>query len=196
MEELDLKEIFNMFWSRKIAIIVILIIAIAIGIIYSYFGVEPEYTSYTTALLKQENIYLENGEKVNESNLTSYVPTYMELVKSRTIIKEVTDTLNLKVGNIEVLQIEDTEIVKISVTHPNPEHAAKVANKLAEVANKKIKEIYEIENIYIIDQAEVSTVPSNINHKKDILIFIFIGIVIAYGYVLLMNIIKPNKVQN
>lgn len=193
MEELDLKELFNIFWRRKIAIIVILFIAIVIGVVYSYFGVKPTYTSYTTALLKQENIYLSTGEKVNESNLTSYVPTYMELVKSKTVINEVTETLGLSVGVIEVLQIEETEMVKVSVTHSNPEHATKIANKLVEVANKKIKELYEIDNIYVIDEAEVSTVPSNINHKKDIIIFTFIGIVVACGYVLLMNIIKPNN---
>lgn len=184
MEELDLKEIFNIFWKRKIAIMVILIATITIGIIYSYFGVEPKYTSYTTALLKQENTYLKTGEKVNESNLTSYVPTYMEIVKSKTVINDVTQALNLKVGSIEVSQIEDTEMVKIIVTDSNPEYAAKIANKLVEVTNKKIKEIYDIEDIYIIDEAEVSTVPSNINHKKDIIIFIFIGIVIACGYAL------------
>lgn len=193
MEELDLKEIFNIFWRRKISIIVILVIAIAIGVVYSYLGVKPQYTSYTTALLKQENKYLETGERVNETNLASFVPTYMELVKSKTVIKEVTDELNLNVGNIGVSQIEDTEMVKISVTHCNPEYAAKIANKLVEVTNKKIKELYKIDNIYVIDEAEVSTTPSNINHTKDIVIFVFIGILVACGYVLLMNIIKPNK---
>lgn len=193
MEELDLKEIFNMFWRRKIAIIVILMIAIVIGILYSYFGIKPKYTSYTTALLKQENTYLETGEKVNKTNLASFVPTYMELVKSKVVIKETIEELNIEgltVGSIEVTQVTGTEMVKITVTNLNSEHAAKVANKLVEVANKKIKKLYEIDNIYVIDEAEVSTVPSNINHKKDILIFIFIGIVVACGYILLMNIIK------
>lgn len=196
MEELDLKEIFNIFWRRKIAIIVILIVTIAIGVAYSYFGVQPKYTSYTTALLKQENTYLATGEKVNETNLDSFAPTYMELVKSNVVIKEVADKLNIEgvnVGSIAVTQVEDTEMVKITVTHSNPEHAAQVANKLVEVTNKKIKEIYEIDNIYVIDKAETSAVPSNINHKKDILVFAFIGIVISCGYVLLMNIIKSNK---
>ena len=86
MEELDLKELFNIFWRRKVAIIVILFIAIVIGVLYSYLGIKPQYTSYTTALIKQENIYSSNSEKANESNFTSYVPTYMELVKSKTVI--------------------------------------------------------------------------------------------------------------
>ena len=31
----------------------------------------------------------------------------------------------------------------------------------------KIKEIYNIDKIYVIDEAEVNTTPININHKKD-----------------------------
>ena len=46
-----------MFWRKKIAIIVILILTVTIGLLYSYFGIEAKYTSYTTILLKQENIY-------------------------------------------------------------------------------------------------------------------------------------------
>lgn len=196
MEELELKEIFNMFWRRKIAIIVILIMTIVIGVLYSYFGIEPQYTSYTTVLLKQVNTYLETGEKVNETNLGTFVPTYMELIKSNIVIKDTIKELNvdeLNIGSIAVTQINGTEMVKITVTNSNPEHAAQVANKLVEVANKKIQEIYKIDNIYVIDKAEVNTVPSNINHKKDILVFTFIGSIIACGYVLLINIINSNK---
>lgn len=194
MEELDLKEIFNIFWKRKISIIVIFIVIITMGIIHSYFMVEPKYTSYTTALLKPQNVYLENGEKVNETNLQSFLPTYVELVKSNVVIKETIEELdieNLDVGNIEVIQIINTEMVKIIVKNSNPEHAAKVANKLVDVANKKIKELYEIEiEIHIIDEAEATTVPNNIDHKKEIIKFTFIGIIIACGYALLMNTIK------
>lgn len=198
MEELDLKEILNIFWKRKISIIVILIVITTIGIIYSYWRVKPQYTSYTTVLLKQENTYLETGARVNETNLASFVPTYMELVKSNVVIKETIEELNIEsinVGNIEVIQVINTEMVKIIVTNSNSEYAAKVANKLVDVANKKIKELYQVENIYIIDEAEVSTAPNYINHKKDILKFTFTGIIIACGYALLMNTIKDKETK-
>lgn len=193
MEDLDLKEIFNILWKRKVSIIVIFIVIITIGIIYSFFIVGPKYTSYTTVLVKQENMYLENGEKVNGTNLESFVPTYEELVKSNVVIKETIEELDIEginVGSIEATQVKDTEMVKITVTNSNPEHAAKVANKLVDITNKKIKELYEIEDIYIIEKAEVSTVPNNSDHKKEIIKFAFIGIIISCGYALVMNTIK------
>ena len=41
----------------------------------------------------------------------------------------------------------------------------------------------------MVDEAEVSDVPYNINHVKDIIIFMFIGIVIASMYVLISNML-------
>ena len=193
MEDLDLKEIFNILWKRKISVIIIFVAIITIGIIYTYFIVGTTYTSYTTVLIKQENRYVENGENINETNLESFVPTYEELLKSKVVIKETIEQLNIEninVRSIEITEVTDTEMVKIAVTNSNPEHAAKVANKLVEVTNKKIKELYEIENIYIIDEAEVNTVPNNFAHTKEIIKFTLIGIIISCGYALVMNTIK------
>ena len=53
----------------------------------------------------------------------------------------------------------------------------------------KVEEIYKINNVYIVDQGEVASTPSNINHTKDVAIFIFIGIVVAVMYVLIANML-------
>ena len=54
---------------------------------------------------------------------------------------------------------------------------------------KKITELYNINNIKIVDEAEISQEPSNINHPKDVMIFTVIGIVVAVGYVLVANML-------
>ena len=51
MEEIDLKEFVMLFWNRKVSIILITIIFMLIGIIYSVGFVTPKYTSSTTLLL-------------------------------------------------------------------------------------------------------------------------------------------------
>ena len=50
-------------------------------------------------------------------------------------------------------------------------------------------DFYNINNVHIVDEAEVNTTPSNINHKKDIVIFAFIGLVISVIYVLIANML-------
>ena len=197
MEELDLKELFNIFWERKLEIVVILLISIIIGAVYSYFIVEPTYTSYTTLLLTQVNS--EDSESITQTDLTlnsKLVSTYSELIKSNAVLREVIDSLNIHNLNEETLKngikvsaVTDTEMIKITVTNTNPNNAEIIANKIAEVFSDKIADIYKINNVYVVDKAEASQEPSNINHIKDIVIFMLIGIVIACGYVLLINMI-------
>ena len=48
MEELDLKELFEIFWSRKAEIILIIAIFLIIGLTYSFYFVSPKYKSETS----------------------------------------------------------------------------------------------------------------------------------------------------
>jgi len=201
MEELDLKELFNVFWDKKIEIIMIVITFIILGAMYSFFAVTPKYTSYTTMLLVQTG-GTEEGDtttSITQTDLTlnsKLVATYSDLIKSKSVLNEVVNNLghteltreNIK-NSIKVSSKEDTEIIEISVTNENPEYAAEIANNVAEVFSKRIVDIYNISNVYIVDKAEVEDTPSNINHVKDIVIFTFIGIVIAAVYVLVINML-------
>ena len=199
MEELDLKELFNIFWERKLEILAILIVSIIIGAVYSYFIVEPTYTSYTTLLLTKVTGDSENNESITQTDLTlnsNLVSTYSELIRSNAVLREVIEDLNIQNLNeenlknsIKVSAVADTEMIKITVTNRNSNYAELIANKIAEVFSKKIAEIYKINNVYVVDKAEANTVPSNINHAKDIVIFSFVGLVIAAGYVLLINML-------
>ena len=51
MEELDLKELFDLFWSKKVLIILIILMFIIIGIIYTMGFTVPMYSSSTTLVL-------------------------------------------------------------------------------------------------------------------------------------------------
>ena len=71
----------------------------------------------------------------------------------------------------------------------NPAYAAKIANEIATVFSDKVAEIYNINNVYIVDKAVESSVPSNINHKRDVLIFMAIGIAVSVAYVIIANML-------
>ena len=80
-------------------------------------------------------------------------------------------------------------MIDIIVKNDDPVVAQKIANETAKVFIENVKQYYKIENLYIYDEAEVENEPYNINHKKDVLIFAVIGIVIAFGYVLILNML-------
>ena len=197
MEELDLKELFQMFWNKKIYILLITLIFIVIGIIYTIGFVTPEYTSSTTLVLATgKGTESDNSITTTDVTLNSkLISTYKELATSDKVVRKVISNLGIKISeeslkqSIDVKVVSDSELIKISVTNGNSENAARIANELANVFIEQVKEIYNIDNIHIVDEAEESDAPSNINHTKDVLIFAFIGIVASAIYVFIDNML-------
>ena len=60
---------------------------------------------------------------------------------------------------------------------------------MGKVFSERIKDIYKIENVSVLDEAETPEEPSNVNHKRDMLIFLAVGIVLAIAIVLLANML-------
>ena len=71
----------------------------------------------------------------------------------------------------------------------DPVLATKIANETASVFINNVKEYYNMENVHVVDKAEIPQEPSNVNHIKDVIIFSFIGVVIAVMYVLIANML-------
>lgn len=200
MEELDLKELLEMFWEKKLQIILITAIFITIGVVYSLGFVVPKYQSTTTLLLATNSSADSTGtSSITTTDITvnsKLVSTYSDLVKSDKVIRQVISNLAIDAdeeeirNSVSVTAKSDTEIIEINVKNEDPVLAAKIANEIAKVfIDSIIKEYYGMENVYIVDEAEIETEPYNVNHIKDVAIFAFIGIVIASIYVLIINML-------
>ena len=198
MEEVDLKEFIMLFWNKKVSIILITIIFMFIGIIYSVGFITPKYTSSTTLLLATSESSNSKTNTITTSDITlnsKLVSTYSELVKSKNVTRQVISNLGIDEtedelrDSITVSSVKDTELIKISVTDKNATNAYNIANEIAKVFTQKVSEIYNINNVQILDQAEISTTPSNINHAKDVIMFTFVGLFVAIVFVLVANML-------
>lgn len=201
MEELDLKQLVNIFWNKRLHIISIVLIFLIIGTVYTFLFVTPKYKSYTSLVLARSESTKENEtdtSTITQTDITlnqKLVSTYSELVKSKNVLREVIKNLNINESeenlkdNITVSAVKDTELIQITVTNYYPDRASDIANEIAKVFTKKVGEIYNINNVYIVDEAERANTPYNINHIKDIAIFIAIGLIVSVVYVLISNLL-------
>lgn len=199
MEEMDLKELFNIFWSKKVQIILIILIFITIGVIYTVNFTTPMYDSSTTlVLVSSADDKLTTNTMITATDVSlnsKLVSTYSQLIKSKNVLREVISNMKIDIEeenlkkDITVSAVEDTELIEITVRNEEPNNAMIIANEIAEVFTEKVKEIYNINNVQIVDEAEVSSEPSNINHAKDVILFACIGIVIATIYVIIANML-------
>ena len=164
MEELDLKQLVNIFWNKRLHIISIVLIFLIIGTVYTFLFVTPKYKSYTSLVLARSESTKENEtdtSTITQTDITlnqKLVSTYSELVKSKNVLREVIKNLNINESeenlkdNITVSAVKDTELIQITVTNYYPDRASDIANEIAKVFTKKVGEIYNINNVYIVDE--------------------------------------------
>ena len=198
MEEIDLVELLKVFWRKKFFIILITILFIGIGYIYTTRFITPMYTSTTTLVLASSN----EKDKSNTSSTaaevavnTKLVSTYSELIKSQKVLREVVADTGINITEeqlkkeISIESVSSTSLINISVEDKIPENSSKIANEIANVFTKKVAEIYNINNVQIVNQAEIPQGPSNINHKKDIVIFGLVGLLVSITYIIIANML-------
>ena len=199
MEELDLKELLQIFWEKRLQIILITAIFMVLGVVYSIAFVVPKYQSSTKLLLATNSSGGQTGtESITTTDVTlnsKLVSTYSVLVRSDKVIRTVISNLGIDEEeesirkSVSVTAVSDTEVIEISVKNEDPVLAAKITNEIAKVFMENVKEYYGMENVHVVDEAEVEQEPSNVNHTKNIIIFTFIGIVVASMYVLIANML-------
>lgn len=184
MEEIDLKELFEFFKSKLSLFIVIVVGVCLVGSIYGLIIQKPMYSSYTTVILGSTETTITQNDVTLNKNL---VNTYAEIVKSRRVLDQVIDELSLDinydelVGMISVTAVNNTEIIKITINDSDAIVAKNIANVTATVFADEVSNLYNMDNVNILDEAIASENPYNINIVKQIVIYFMIGLVLAAG---------------
>lgn len=189
MEEINLKEVFDYFKSKILWIIIIIAVVLVIGNIYSIFIRVPMYNSDTTIVLSgNKDAYNSTDSQINQN----LIGTYREIIKSRRVLSQVIKNLDLKMSenelsnNITATSVEDTELIKITVSSEKAKDAKKITDEVAKVFTKEVADIYNLDNVTIIDKASLAAHPYNVNYVKDNVIYLIAGIVLSFGLIFIM----------
>ena len=206
MEELDLQELAYVLWKNKKMILLAAFVGIAIGLLYHSFFVKPLYKGSTSLVLSKptSTVSTTSTDSITQSDVLlnqKLVSTYGEIIKSRAVAKEVIDELQLPLkeeqlmAKITVNSKKDTELLEISVLYSDPETAAKIANSLAGVFTDKVKEVYNIENVSVIDVAETNNKLYNISLLK-VSILASLGCMFFACFILFLTLYFNNTIKS
>ena len=80
-------------------------------------------------------------------------------------------------------------LVRLTVTHSNPEAAAVVANVTADALIKMVKKMMVDINLSILDEARVPYVTAGMNLNRSLFIGAMIGVVLGIGIILLLEVV-------
>ena len=199
-EKINLKRLTSILKKNTLTIIVIIIIFIIGGCIYSFNFVEPKYKSSSTILLVSKNSS-EKNSKVTQNDVTlnkSLLTTYGNIITSNNVLEKVRqnlqieDTIEQLSKNIKVDEVEDTQLIKVDVINENADEAQKIAEELNNVFIQEIKNIYNIENVTVVDKPSIEDSPYNINHIRDIILFGLIGILASVIYIFISYVLDTS----
>lgn len=190
MEEINLKELWNYYKKYLVYIIIFTAFCATIMLFYSENIKKPMYSSSAKVVLVKDGETSDNGITQNDINLNQkLVATYTQIIKSKLVVNRVNDELNLNysydklLSEINVTAVDETELLKITVTDENPKTATLIANKITDVFGEEVKQIFKIDNVSVLEEAELPTKPSNIHTIKDMIIAGLVGLVLSSGVV-------------
>ncbi|MCL0107575.1 Wzz/FepE/Etk N-terminal domain-containing protein [Peptococcaceae bacterium] len=193
LETIDLREILHILKKNKHILIIVPLVAMIVAAFISFFVLKPVYQSF--AVLMVGRTYPgEHAPLIQYHNLLiadKLVQTYGEIARSRSVLEEVIELENLETTveglseQIQVSALKNTQLIKIAVNDTDPEKAARIANRVADVLMVKVVEIMRVDNVKVIDRAIVPNTPIKPNKKLNIIIAGVLGLMVAVGLVFL-----------
>lgn len=161
--EIDLSRILNAMWHKAWAIILAMVLTGGAAFSYAYFCVPARYQASALMYVNNSSFSL-GGTSISLSDLSAsktLVNSYIEILKTRQTMGDVIEQSKVPysceelAGMVSAASVNATEIFKISVTAPDPEEAALIANTIVEVLPDKISDIIAGSSVRVVDYAVV-----------------------------------------
>lgn len=197
---IGIKGYLQIIKRRSWIIFLITFIAILVSTGVSFFAVSPVYEANTTLLVdinKKPGAEMITSEQLSVSEKLAV--TYGEIIKSKSVLNEVEDSLDLSCGyeelsdKVNVSSINKTQIISVSVQDTNPKRAAEIANAIPTAFQQEVKRITEANDVKVIDKAVVPRKPAKPNKATIIAISAILGIMISLFVIFSLEYLVPKE---
>lgn len=174
--EIDLLELFYVLMN-KIGVIIVttLLVAVLTGVVNLYF-LKPTYTSTSKLYIVNKEASLSSLSLSDLQLGSQLTKDYMVLIKSRPVMEQVIDNLNLPMEYQDLLEImtinnpSDTRILEISIEYEDAYMAKQIVDEIASVSSKRISEIMDIKEPRVVEEGVVATQKTGPHVKRNIAI--------------------------
>lgn len=192
-EEIDLREIFALLKANVVYILIATLAFAIVGFVGTKFLITPQYESSVNMIV---NTRQDSNSTVSNDNINSaknLVSTYAIIIKSNTVLNEVIEELELDLDyddlakKISVVAVDETQIMEVSVTDPNPNLAADIVRSIAEISPDEIVDAVEAGSCKVISQVETTDEPVSPSIMKNTALAGIIGLVLAVAIIVIKD---------
>ena len=186
-ETIDLREYFFILKKKMWIIALSAVICGVISGLVSLYVITPTYEANTTLIVNKE--VEDETAQVSTSDDLNFVQkmavTYGEIIKSKSVITSTINKLNLDMTyedllkEVSVTNVENTQIIKISVQNEDPKVAATICNTIPEIFSTEAQRIVKASGTEVVDKAIVPEKPIKPNKIMNILIAMVLGVMVS-----------------
>lgn len=196
--ELDLKDYLQVLRKRWMLITAIVVAASLAAGIVSYVFLTPIYQASTKIIVNKSNdqqgLSQINSDSINMN--IRLIETYKEIIKTPAIMNLVAEqhpefqlTTGELISKIHVSSVNNTQVMTLSVQDPDYKRAAEIVNAVSTVFKEQIPGIMKVDNVSILNQAEINKQPAPVKPNKNLNIAIafVLSLMVAVGIVFLLE---------
>lgn len=205
-DTIDLVEVFYLLWGHILQILACFLAGALLAFGVTYFFITPQYQASASLYI----VSASNNSIVNLTDLqvgAQLTADYQELMLSRPLLQDVIKNLDLEqdykalAQQISITNTSDTRILKVTVTDPDPEMAADIANELVKQACVYLPKIMETETPNLVEDAVVPSHKSSPSYSRNTVLGALLGAVLCCGVLLVQylmddTLVTPDDVAN
>ena len=192
--EIDFMQIVKTLLSNLKYIVLVTVIFAVLG----YFGntmlVTPIYEAGAKMIVNTRKDESQNVTNDQINSAKNLVNTYAVIIRSRDVLNQVIidlnmpETYNQLASCIGVKAVNDTQVMQITVQHPNRDTALAVASKLLEVAPGAILEKVEAGSVKTVEQAYSREKPVSASALHSAVLAAMAGFVMICAVIVIVSL--------
>ncbi|GAB7387954.1 protein-tyrosine kinase activator TkmA [Bacillaceae bacterium] len=195
-ETIELRQLIAIIRKRLWILLLVTAFATAASGVISYFYLTPVYEASTQLLVNQSDRNLKGIYTIEDINTDlKLIETYNVIINSPRIMELVIRELGLPLQaqelaeKVNVINVQNSQVISISVTDENQAQAAEIANGIARVFQREIVKIMNVDNVQILTEAkpEANPVPVKPRPLLNMAIAFAVGMMTGLGIVFLLE---------
>ena len=205
---LDLRDMIRLVRRRLWILILACVLAGAAGYVVTAFAMTPIYQASALLIVNKADA---SGTSQGSQPITyndilmtqKLVKTYSIILQSDTVLTQVIGSLGLDTSpaalkkQISISGVNDTEVLKITVSSPDPVEAAVIANEIVAKAPDEIIRTAKVGSVETVDSARIPSRPYKPSLPRNVAMAAFLGLAVAAGIIFLVeyldNTIKSDE---
>lgn len=194
--EIDLLEVLEVIKKKFWAILLAAVIFASSTAVYCFVFATPIYNATSKIYILSQSTSITSLADIQIG--TSLANDYLELIKSRPVVNQVIEHLDLDydydavVGMLKLENPSNTRIIKITVTGADQVEIQNMANEFASVSKRQISTIMKTDEPTVVEDAIFPESPIKPQKAKTVAIAFLIGAMLQAAVCVFKNILDDS----